>query len=92
MRFLFCSLVAACSLLGLFGRSAAAAGDIDWKPLMTVAERKRDAEGSLMPLQSYDETIRRGMTFLLDDHLKWFKGPPESWVDEQGRTQMPWVY
>lgn len=92
MRFLFCSLVAACSLLGLFGRSAAVAGDIDWKPLMTVAERKRDADGSLMPLQSYDETIRRGMTFLLDDHLKWFKGPPESLIDEQGVTQMPWVY
>lgn len=89
MRLSICVLLAACSLLG---RSAASAGDIDWKPLMTVAERTRDADGSLLPLQSYDETIRRGMRFLLDDHLKWFKGPPDSVVDEQGVTQMPWVY
>ena len=65
---------------------------IDWKPLMTVADRQRDDDGNLLPLQSYDETIRRGMSFILDDHLKWFKGPPESLVDEQGTTQMPWVY
>ena len=65
---------------------------IDWKKLMTIAERKRDANGSLLPLQSYDDTIRRGMRFMLDDHLKWFKGPPELLVDEQGKTQMPWFY
>jgi hypothetical protein len=68
------------------------AADIDWKPLMTIAPVKRDAQGDLLPLQSYDETIRRGMAFLLDDHLKWFKGSPELLVDEQGRTQMPWMY
>ncbi len=65
---------------------------LDWKAMMTIAERKRDAQGDLLPLQSYDETIRRGMSFLLNDHLKWFKGPSESLVDEQGLTQMPWVY
>jgi rhamnogalacturonyl hydrolase YesR len=43
-------------------------------------------------LQSYDETIRRGMSFLLDDHLKWFKGSSETITDEQGKTQMPWTY
>ena len=68
------------------------AADIDWKPLMTIAPVKRDAKGDLLPLQSYNETIRRGMSFLLDDHLKWFKGPTELFVDEQGRTQMPWMY
>jgi len=63
-----------------------------WKTMMTVAERKRDAQGSLLPLQSNDETLRRGMSFLLVDHLKWFKGPPETLLDEKGQTQMPWVY
>ena len=60
--------------------------------MMTVAGVKRDEHGNLLPLQSYEETIRRGMSFLLDDHLKWFQGPPESLVDEKGQTQMPWVY
>ena len=45
-----------------------------------------------MPLQSYDETIRRGMSFLLDDHMAWFKGSAESITDESGKVQMPWVY
>jgi len=67
--------------------------EVDWKKdFMTIAKIKRDADGNLLPLQSYDETIRRGMSFLLDDHLKWFKGPPEILVDENGKTQMPWVY
>ena len=60
--------------------------------MMTVAGVKRNEHGNLLPLQSYEETIRRGMSFLLDDHLKWFQGPPESLVDEKGQTQMPWVY
>jgi hypothetical protein len=81
-----------CCLLAALLSPVAPAADIDWKPLMTVAERKRDADGGLLPLQSYDETIRRGMKFLLDDHLKWFKGPTDSIVDEAGGTQMPWVY
>ena len=71
---------------------AGAAEQIDWRKMMTIAEVKRDTGGKLLPLQSYDETIRRGMDFLLTDHLKWFKGPPESLLDEQGVTQMPWVY
>lgn len=64
----------------------------DWRKLMTIAKVKRDASGMLLPLQSYDETIRRGMSFLLDAHLKWFKGPTDSIIDEKGKTQMPWVY
>ena len=64
----------------------------NWKSLITIAERKRDVQGDLLPLQSYDETIRRGMTFLLEDHLKWFKGSASTLVDENGRTHMPWVY
>jgi len=64
----------------------------DWKSTIKVADRKRDAQGNLLPLQSYDETIRRGMSFLLVDHLKWFKGPPDTLLDEKGRAQMPWVY
>lgn len=58
---------------------------VDWKSMMTVAPVKRDAHGRLLALQSYDETIRRGMTFLLADHLKWFKGPKESITDEMGK-------
>ena len=65
---------------------------IDWRKLMTVAPVKRDAAGQLLPLQSYDETIRRGMSFILDDHLSWFKGPADTLLDEQGTQQMPWAH
>ncbi len=64
----------------------------NWKSMMTIAERKHDAQGNLLPLQSYDETIRRGMYFLLNDHLKWFKGPSSTLLDEKGQQQPPWVY
>ena len=67
-------------------------GNYDWKSNMIIADRKRDAAGMLLPLQSYDETVRRGMSFLLEDHLKWFKGTDENLIDEKGQTQMPWVY
>ena len=67
-------------------------GNYDWKRNMVIAEAKRDEEGMLLPLQSLDETVRRGMLFLLADHLKWFKGPKESLIDEDGHMQMPWVY
>ena len=65
---------------------------INWQAMMIIAPRQRDPQGKLLPLQSYDDTIRRGMSFLLDDHLAWFKGPPTTLLDEQGHTQMPWVY
>lgn len=65
---------------------------IDWRKMMTVAEVKRDTNGRLLPLQSYDATIRRGMSFILDDHLQWFKGASDTITDEKGQTQMPWVY
>jgi len=71
--------------------SAASAEPFDWKSAMTVAPVKRDAAGQLLPLQSYDETIRRGMSFILDDHLKWFKAV-DTLLDENGQAQMPWVY
>jgi len=74
------------------GKDQATAAPVDWKSMMTVAETKRDANGDLLPLQSYDETIRQGMSFLMDDHLKWFKGPKETITDENGNVQMPWVY
>ena len=67
-------------------------GNYDWKKNMIIADRKRDTAGMLLPLQSYDETIRRGMSFLLEDHLMWFKGPGENLIDEKGQTQMPWVF
>jgi hypothetical protein len=64
----------------------------DWKKYIVFADRKRDEAGMLLPAQSYNETIRRGMSFLLVDHLLWFKGPRENLIDEKGQTQMPWVY
>jgi len=63
-----------------------------WKSLMTIAGPKRDAQGNLLPLQSYDETIRRGMAFILKDHPAWFKGPPATLLDEKGQAQPAWVY
>jgi hypothetical protein len=89
-------LITLCSLAVSFHSTAPAAEPatptVDWRKMMTVAGVKRNEHGNLLPLQSYEETIRRGMSFLLDDHLKWFQGPPESLVDEKGQTQMPWVY
>ncbi|WDE97195.1 hypothetical protein PQO03_04400 [Lentisphaera profundi] len=63
----------------------------DWRSNMVIAPRKRDASGLLQPLQSYDETIERGMSFILDDHLEWFQAE-ETLLDEQGKKQRPWVY
>jgi len=65
---------------------------IDWRKIMTIAEVKRDADGKLLPLQSYEETIKRGMSFILDDHPAWFKGATDTIKDEAGKMQMPWVY
>jgi hypothetical protein len=65
---------------------------VNWQSMMTIAPRLRDTEGKLLPLQSYEETIRRGMDFLLAGHLEWFKGPPTTLLDELGNTQMPWAY
>lgn len=67
-------------------------GVFDWKKNMVIADRKRNDAEMLLPLQSYEQTIRRGMSFLLEDHLKWFKGTDKSLMDENGQTQMPWVY
>ena len=33
------------------------AADIDWKSTMVIAERQRDAEGKLLPLQSHEEFL-----------------------------------
>ena len=49
-------------MVGLIGVGGAPE---DWKSTITIAKTKRDAQGNLLPLQSYDETIRRGMAFLL---------------------------
>lgn len=67
-------------------------GNFDWEAYMVIADRKRDEAGLLLPLQSYEETIERGVSFLLDDHLSWFKGDKSILVDENGETQMPWLY
>ncbi len=64
----------------------------DWQKHMVVAKPQYDASGNLLPLQSYDETVRRGMSFLFDGHPHWFKGNKDDLTDEQGTTQMPWVY
>ena len=52
-------------------------GNYDWEKNMVIADRKRDDEGSLLPLQPYEETISRGISFLFDNHMKWFKGSKE---------------
>ena len=61
-----------------------AAAPIDWRPMITIAETKRNEQGKLLPLQSYDETIRRGMAFLLKDHLKWLLNGPIKTRDFRG--------
>lgn len=64
-------------------------GNFDWKENMTIAERKRDDSGLLLPLQSYEETILRGMSFLLEDHLKWFRGSADNLIDEKEIPKCP---
>ncbi len=52
--------------MDMAGQAAAGEADkpalqkVDWKKMITIVGRKRDAEGMLLPLQSYDEAIRRG--------------------------------
>ena len=57
----------------------------------TTASVKRDPKGELLPLPSYDESIRRGMSLILDNHILWFKVPVDSIVDEKGPVQVPLV-
>jgi uncharacterized protein YyaL (SSP411 family) len=83
------SLLMACTCLAANGEPDI----VDWEQdFMVIAPVQRDTGGNLLPLQSYDETIRRGMSFILDDHLTWFKGSAETLTDEDGTVQMPWVY
>jgi hypothetical protein len=86
------TLVLLCSLAQQPVKAQGTASRVAWKSMMTIAEVRRDTSGDLLSLQPYDQTIRRGMSFLLDDHLKWFKGPKETITDENGHVQMPWVY
>ena len=38
----------------------AGAAPADWKMMITTADRKRDDQGKLLPLPSYDETPGKG--------------------------------
>jgi len=64
----------------------------DWQNYMVVAKTQYDAAGNLLPLQSYEQTIHRSISFLYDDHMSWFKGSKGDLTDEKGQVQMPWVY
>ena len=54
------------------------------------ADSKHDAKGNLLPLQSYGETISRGMKFLLEDQDAWAKG--NKITDEEGRIRPPYFF
>ena len=65
--------------------------EVDWKSLVTVA--KGDPQGRLLPLQSvYDETIRCGKSFILDDHHALFKAATEAITNESGKKKMLWAF
>ncbi|MFN5422491.1 MAG: hypothetical protein ACK5AO_04425 [bacterium] len=64
----------------------------DWQKHMVIAKPAYNDQGNLLSLQSYEETVRRGISFLFDDHVKWFKGSKDNLKDEKGKAQMPWVY
>ena len=49
---------------------------------------QHDAKGNLLPLQSYGETIRRGMKFILIDQKTWAKD--NKLTDETGATLPPY--
>lgn len=51
---------------------------------MTFAPAQRDTAGRLLPLQSYDETVRRAMHFITDTLPGWFLGDKQTLLDENG--------
>lgn len=51
------------------------------------ASPKHDEKGNLLPLQSYGETINRGMKFILEDQVTWAKG--NTITDEEGKIDLP---
>jgi hypothetical protein len=51
---------------------------------------KHDEKGNLLPLQSYGETIQRGMKFLLVDQATWAKG--NKITDDEGKIRPPYFF
>ena len=58
---------------------------------MIFAPAKRDANGQLLPLQSYGETIKRAMNFFVNMDT-WFKGDPKTLLDENGVKRPVYFY
>ena len=54
------------------------------------ASPKHDEKGKLLRLQSYGETIDRGMKFILEDQVTWAKG--NTITDEEGKIRPPYFF
>lgn len=57
-------------------------------PVFPVA--KHDKDGNLIPNETYGETIKRGMKFLLEDQTTWAKG--NNIKDDEGKIQPPYFF
>lgn len=81
-----------CTVLSFESYTQVESIPFEWQKHMVVARPKYNTEGHLLPLQSYEETISRGISFLFIDHMNWFKGTKDNLTDEKRKIQMPWVY
>lgn len=65
---------------------------LEQKQYMTFAPAQRDEGGELLPLQSYDETVRRSMNFVTNVLPGWFRGDKSTLLDEQGVERPVYFY
>ena len=65
---------------------------LEQKNYMTFSPARRDSAGRLQPLQSYDETVRRAMDFVVAGLPGWFRGDRRTLLDERGIERPVYFY
>ena len=81
MKVLF---ITVCLMMSLAANTSHAQTKTVW------ANPKYDEKGNLLPLQSFGETINRGMEFILEDQETWAKG--NKITDEEGKIRPPYFF
>jgi hypothetical protein len=77
-------VITLCLMLSFVTNTGHAQFKIAW------ANPKHDEKGNLLPLQSYGETIKRGMNFILEDQTSWAKG--NKITTEEGKIRPPYFF
>ena len=65
---------------------------LEQRNYMVFAPAQLDSAGRLVPLQSYDETVRKAMNFITDVLPDWFKGDKNTLRDENGIERPVYFY